>query len=123
MTEVQRQTHVWMEAASVASHTDALMGSSGIAAPRKGQEHITNPLERLRAFSCPIPPSLRVSRGDPGNLKESCCVFSPRYNERFFQPGHNYNKTYGTETGYNETRTNEILVITNTIQKRRRNNE
>ena len=38
----------------------------------------------------------------------------------FFQPGHNYNKMYGTETGYNETRTNEILVITNTIQKRRR---
>ena len=49
MTEVQCQTHVWMEAASVTSHADVLMGSSGVPVPRKGQERVTNPLERLRA--------------------------------------------------------------------------
>ena len=38
----------------------------------------------------------------------------------FLQPGKNYNKIYGTERRYNEPRSNEILVITNTIQKRKR---
>ena len=38
---------------------------------------------RLKAFSCPVPPSLRVSRGglgnkDPENPKESCCVFKKK---------------------------------------------
>lgn len=38
----------------------------------------------------------------------------------FLQPGRNYNKMYGTEPRCNEPQFNEILVITNTIQKRRR---
>ena len=33
----------------------------------------------------------------------------------FLQPGQNYSKMYGTETRFNE-----IIVITNTIQKRKR---
>ena len=33
----------------------------------------------------------------------------------FHQPGQNYSKMYGTETRFNE-----IIVITNTIQKRKR---
>ena len=33
----------------------------------------------------------------------------------FLQPGQNYSKMYGTETRFNE-----IVVITNTIQKRKR---
>ena len=45
----------------------------------------------------------------------------PLYNEvlgikkDFLQPGQNYSKMYGTETRFNE-----IIVITNTIQKRKR---
>ena len=38
----------------------------------------------------------------------------------FLQPGQNYSKMYGTEPEINEPRFNEILVITNTIQKRNR---
>ena len=37
----------------------------------------------------------------------------------FLQPGQNYNKMYGTEPRCNEPRFNEILVITNAIQKRK----
>ena len=38
----------------------------------------------------------------------------------FLQPGQNYNKMYGTEPRCNEPRfNNEILVITNAIQKRK----
>ena len=49
-------------------------------------------------------------------------IIKPLYNEGlvmtndFLQPGQNYSKMYGTEPRFNE-----ILVITNTIHKRKRN--
>ena len=44
----------------------------------------------------------------------------PESSDDFFQPGQNYIKMYGTEPQYNEPLFNEILVITYTIQKRKR---
>ena len=38
----------------------------------------------------------------------------------FLQPDQNYNKMYGREPQYNEPQFNEILILTNTIQKRKR---
>ena len=67
----------------------------------------------------------------PQKSRTSCFVIfntvelrfnEPLYNEvllgiknDFHQPGQNYSKMYGTETRFNE-----IIVITNTIQKRKR---
>ena len=66
----------------------------------------------------------------PQKSRTSCFVIfitvelrfnEPLYNEvlgikkDFLQPGQNYSKMYGTETRFNE-----IIVITNTIQKRKR---
>ena len=51
----------------------------------------------------------------------------PRFNERilgitndFLPAGQNNCKMYGTEPRFNEPRFNQILVITNTINKRKR---
>ena len=78
---------------------------------------------RLSANSCSLVYSPQKSR-------TSCFVIfitvelrfnEPLYNEvlgiknDFHQPGQNYSKMYGTETRFNE-----IIVITNTIQKRKR---
>ena len=53
-------------------------------------------------------------------MDTNACTLEPRFNEHevlgitnnCLQPGQNYSKMYGTEPRYNE-----ILIITNTIQK------
>ena len=78
---------------------------------------------RLSANSCSL-------LYNPQKSRTSCFVIfitvelrfnEPLYNKvlgiknDFLQPGQNYSKMYGTETRFNE-----IVVITNTIQKRKR---